>query len=179
MTPPATRTWGRRGHPPVVRVRGRSRGRVSIAAPACYKPGHPARLIYRPRRDERTSGHAKGRRSFAWSDYRDLLTAAHHQLGDPIVLIWDNLNTHLTVGMRAFIAECDWLSVYQLPSYAPDLNPVEGIWSRLRRGPLANVAFTDPDHLLRVLRRGLRKVQYRSHLLDGCLAGTPLARTPA
>jgi transposase len=50
------------------------------------------------------------------------------------VLVWDNLNVHLTYGIRQFIDRQDWLTVYQLPSYAPDLNPVEGIWSLLRRG---------------------------------------------
>jgi hypothetical protein len=42
----------------------------------------------------------------------------------------------------------------QLPFYVPDLNQVEGVWSLLRRGPLANTAFTDDEHLERTLRRG-------------------------
>jgi hypothetical protein len=70
----------------VVRVRGRSRRRISIAALTCYKPGHRSRLIYRPRRDD---GNRDGRKSFSWRDYRDLLIAAHTQLGGPIVLVWD------------------------------------------------------------------------------------------
>lgn len=170
MTPPTARTWGRRGRTPIVRVRGRSRRRLSIAALTCYKPGERARLIYRPRRDDKTDG----RKSFAWSDYRDLLIAAHLQLGGPIIVLWDNLNTHRTAGMRRFIAEHDWLTVYHLPPYAPQLNPVEGIWSLLRRGALANRIFTDPEDLIRVVRRGLREIQYRPHLIDGVLAETGL-----
>ncbi len=63
MTPPTARTWSRRGMTPVVRVRGRSRRRISIAALTCYKPGERSRLIYRPiiHRDHK----AGGRRSFA------------------------------------------------------------------------------------------------------------------
>ncbi|CAM5295787.1 hypothetical protein GCM10010329_80320 [Streptomyces spiroverticillatus] len=34
--------------------------------------------------------------------------------------------------MRRYIADRDWLTVVLLPPYAPDLNPVEGIWSVLR-----------------------------------------------
>ncbi|MEO3853087.1 transposase [Streptomyces sp. B8F3] len=56
-----------------------------------------------------------------------------------------NLNTHLAAGMRRYIAAREWLSVFQLAPYAPDLNPVEGIWSVLRRATLANRAFADPD----------------------------------
>ncbi|SOF02712.1 hypothetical protein SAMN05446589_9890 [Streptomyces sp. OV198] len=36
---------------------------------------------------------------------------------------------------------------------------IEGVWSLLRRGPLANTAFTDDEHLQRTLRRGLRHIQ--------------------
>ncbi|WP_374196215.1 hypothetical protein [Streptomyces sp. ISL-10] len=56
MTPPTTRTWSRRGHTPVVRVRGRSRRRLSVAALACYKAGESSRLIYRPCPDARPEG---------------------------------------------------------------------------------------------------------------------------
>ncbi|MFE9776523.1 transposase [Streptomyces sp. NPDC005931] len=174
MTPPTARTWSRRGHTPVVRVRGRSRRRLSVAALACYKTGESSRLIYRPCPDARPDG----RKSFSWKDYRDLIQTAHQQLGGPIVLVWDNLNTHLTAGMRRYIADRDWLTVFQLPPYAPDLNPVEGIWSVLRRTTLANRAVADPDDLIAAVRRGLRQLQYRHDVLDGCLTGTGLHRRP-
>lgn len=132
----------------VVRVRGRSRRRLSVAALACYKPGERSRLIYRPCPDARPDG----RKSFSWKDYRDLIQTAHQQLGGPIVLIRDNLNTRLTAGMRRYIAERDWLTVYQLPPYAPDRNPAEGIWSALRRTTTANRAFTDPHDLITAVR---------------------------
>lgn len=80
--------------------------------------------------------------------------------------------------MRRYIAERDWLTVYQLPSYAPDLNPVEGIWSILRRTTTANRAFADPDDLITAVRHGLRLLQYRSDTLNGCLTGTGLRPTP-
>lgn len=176
MTPPKARTWGRQGQTPVVRVRGRSWRRYSIAALCCYRPGEPSRLIFRPRHHRKHRG--TGRNSFAWTDYRDLIVRAHIQLQAPIVLIWDNLNTHRTAGMRKYAAEHDWLTIFQLPSYAPDLNPVEGVWSLLRRGPLANVAFHDDDHLERTLRRGLRHIQLHPNLIDGCLTETGLDLHP-
>ncbi len=175
MTPPTARTWSRRGTTPVVRIRGRSQRRISIAALACYTPGERSRLIYRPivHPDHR----AGGRRSFAWTDYRDLLIAAHRQLGHPLVLVWDNLDVHRDARMRAFIDAHDWITAHYLPPYAPQFNPVEGIWSLLRRRSQANTAFTDPAQLMRALRRGLREIQYRSNLIDGCLTGAGLTRT--
>ncbi|WSN64058.1 transposase [Streptomyces sp. NBC_01361] len=35
--------------------------------------------------------------------------------------------------MHELIAARLWLTVYQLPRYAPELNPVEGVWSLLER----------------------------------------------
>lgn len=81
MTPPTSRTWAKRGRTPVIRVRGRSQRRFSIAAMCCYKPGERSRLIFRPKRH--VDHKRGGRRSFTWTDYRDLLTAAHHQLDAP------------------------------------------------------------------------------------------------
>lgn len=174
MTPPQAKTRSQRGRTPVVRVRGRSRRRVSIAALTCHKPGHRSRLIYRPRRDD---GQRDGRKSFSWRDYRDLLIAAHQRHGGPIVLIWDNLDVHKAADLREFAEARDWLTIYYPPPYAPDLNAVEGVWSLLRRGWLSNVAFITPEHLIQRIRRGLRHIQYRSDLIDGCLAETGLTQT--
>lgn len=63
--------------------------------------------------------------------------------------------------------------------YAPGLNPVDGVWSLQRRGWLFNVAFSTPEHLIRTLRSGLRHIQYRSNLIDGCLIETGLTIRPA
>ncbi|WP_420713228.1 transposase [Streptomyces sp. Tu 6176] len=101
MTPPAIRTWSRRRHTPVVRVRGRSRRRLSVGALVCYRHGERSRLIHRPCPDARPDG----RKSFSLKGYRDLIQTARQRLGGPIVPVRDNLNTHLTAGMRRYIAE--------------------------------------------------------------------------
>ncbi len=68
MTPPHARTWGRIGQTPVVRVRGRGSGRVSMAGMACYKPGERSRLIYAIREYRGRKDEPKG---FSWRDFRD------------------------------------------------------------------------------------------------------------
>ena len=174
MTPHTARTWSRRGATPVIRVHGGSRRHLSVAALCCYKPGERSRLIFRHTGDMRTDG----RKGFSWRDLRDLLAAAHTQLRGPIVLVWDNIGIHVSRAMRTWTAARDWLTVYQLPAYAPDLNPVEGVWSSLRRTSLANIAFTDYTHLITAIRRGLRQIQYRATIVDGCLLGTGLTTSP-
>ena len=51
--------------------------------------------------------------------------------------------------------------------------PVAGIWSLLKRS-IANFAAADQASLVRIIKRKLKKIQYRPHLIDGCLAGTGL-----
>lgn len=153
---------------------GRGSGRISIAGLACFKPGRRSRLIYRTVVHRGRKGE---RRSFAETDYIALLDAAHQQLGGPIVLVWDNLNTHVSVAMRQLIATRDWLYVIRLPAYAPDLNPTEAVWSHLKRG-IGNLAVHGVDHLQAIVKNRLKRIQYRSDLIDGFLAHTGLSVEP-
>jgi DDE superfamily endonuclease len=123
LRPPKARTWAPRGRTPVVRVSGKGSGRVSVAGLACYQPGARSRLFYKVRVHHGRKGE---RRSMSEADYAGLVTAAHNQLHTPVILIWDNLNTHISAAMRRFIeAHPGWLTEARLPSYAPDLNPAE------------------------------------------------------
>jgi hypothetical protein len=137
MRPPRSRTWGRRGITPVIRVRGGSSGHVSVAGLACYRPGDRSRLTCRLHNHRGRKGETK---AFTWTEYRDLLLAAHRQLpGGAIVLVWDNLNVHRRAELCAFTGAQAWLRVFRLPAYAPDLNPVEMSLPQceFRRSPLA------------------------------------------
>ena len=107
----------------MVKVTGASNKRVSVAALIAVKPGHRPRLIYRVHRGRRQA--KDGRKGFTEADYARLLDAAHQQLGGPLVIVWDNLNTHVSGVMADLIAARDWLTVYRIPAYAHELNPVE------------------------------------------------------
>jgi len=175
LRPPKGRTWAPAGARPVVRVRGAGGGRVSVAGVVCYRSGDRPHLYYQVRVCRRRKGEPKG---FTWADYRDLIIATHQHLGTPLVWCWDNLNVHLAPQLAEFAAQnAAWLRIYRLPTYAPDLNPAEGIWSLLKRS-MVNFAATDVDGLARIIKRKLKKIQYRPHLIDGCLAPTGLTIEP-
>jgi putative transposase len=152
----------------VVKVTGGHNQRISLAALICVKPGQRPRLIYRTH-----LGRRAGRKGFTETGYAALLDAAHQQLGGPIVLVWDNLNTHTSRAMKELIAARLWLTVYQLPAYAPELNPVEGVWSHLKRS-LANLAKRNLGQLAALIKSRLKRMQYRPGLIDGFIAKTGL-----
>jgi putative transposase len=155
----------------VVKVTGKGSGRISIAGLTCYRPGQRSRLIYRMLVHKGRKGEKKG---FREPDFATLLDAAHQQLGAPIVLVWDNLSGHKSAAMRALIAARPWLRVYTLPAYAPELNPVEKVWSHLKRG-LANLAASTATNLASRAKTRLKKMQYTDGLVDGFFGATGLS----
>jgi putative transposase len=122
-------------------------------------------------------GRRRERRSFAEADYIALLDAAHQVLKAPIIVVWDNLNTHTSVAMRGLIAARHWLTVVRLPAYAPDLNPTEGVWSHLKRS-LGNLPVRGVDHLAATIKNRLTRIQRRPALIDGFLGQTGLTLDP-
>jgi DDE superfamily endonuclease len=158
----------------VVRVTAAISPRVSVAALLATKPGHRPRLLYRTHRGRRGSGRRKG---FTEADYAARLDAAHRRLGGPIVLVWDNLSTHVSKAMAELIAARPWLTVFRLPPYAHELNPVEPVWSHLKRS-LTNLIRHNIAELTALVKIRLRRMQYRPALLTGFLASTGLAFGP-
>lgn len=116
-------------------------------------------------------GEPKG---FGENHFADLLDAAHQHLDAPIVLVWDGLPAHKSAKMRALIAARPWLRVYRFPGYAPELNPVENMWSSLKHG-MANLAPCRVDDLLRIAKNRLKRMQYRPTLAFGFLVTSGLA----
>ncbi|GLI03585.1 transposase [Phytohabitans aurantiacus] len=110
-------------------------------------------------------------------DYISLIDAAHQQLHGPIVLVWDNLNAHISAAMRQMIDARNWLHVIRLPAYAPDLNPTEALWSHLKRS-IRDLTVTGVDHLQAIIKNRLKAIQYRTDLLNGFLAHTGLTLEP-
>ena len=159
-----------------MKVTAQGSKRVSVAALIATRPGATgrARLIYRTHLD-RGSGKRR-RKGFDETDYARLLDAAHQQLAGPIVLIWDNLPTHTSRAMRQLTATRSWPTVFPLPAYAPELNPVEGVWSSMKRS-LANLTKQGIDQLVVLVKTRLRRMQYRPGLIDGFLAKTGLDLT--
>jgi putative transposase len=174
LRPGKARTWAPRGRTPVTRVSGNS-GRLSVAGMACLKPGRQGRFFYRVRVHRRRKG---DRASMSEADYAALVTAAHHALNAPVVLVWDNLNTHRSQKMRQFTeANSAWLTVVHLPGYAPDLNAVEGAWASMK-STLGNHAATTLDELEAMVRRRLRSIQRRPDLINAFLGQTGLTLEP-
>ena len=104
----------------------------------------------------------------------DLVRFLKHVLasipGD-ILFIWDGLPAHRSQPVKDFLATpaAKRLTLLQLPAYAPELNPQEGIWRYLKYVELANVCCHDLGQLRRELRCAIQRVRYHLGVIIGCL----------
>lgn len=114
------------------------------------------------------------RRSMSERDFIALIDGAHQLVKAPIVLVWDRLNTHVSHTMRELIEQRAWLTVFLLPAYSPNLNPVEWVWAHVKHS-LANLAVVTLDRPETLVRNWLKRLQYRPGILNGFTAGTGLA----
>ncbi|WP_218125860.1 transposase, partial [Sinosporangium album] len=70
-----------------------------------------------------------------------------------------------------------WLTVFRLPPYAPELNPVEAVWAHMKKS-MANLPVRTVEELVSVVRGRLRRVQRRPDLIAGFIAKTGLDFQP-
>src|SRR5262252_9261216 len=80
--------------------------------------------------------------------------------GQQVILLWDGLPSHRSRLMSEFLAKQQhWLEVRRLPAYAPELNPVEGLWANLKGRELANRCDTMVRTVAYVARLGIDRVR--------------------
>ncbi|MEU7688807.1 transposase [Streptomyces spectabilis] len=65
----------------------------------------------------------------------------------------------------------DWLALERLPAYAPELNPVELLWSSLKKRELPNLAGDRPADAADATEHRIRRIDTSSHLPGPALRG--------
>jgi transposase len=98
-------------------------------------------------------------------DVMRYLYALHRQHGSPLVVVLDRWSVHRAAIKRLRARGANWLSVEWLPAYAPDLNPVEALWSHAKYTALANFVPDDVDHLHDAAIEAVGDPHFNQHLL--------------
>jgi transposase len=102
-------TWAKKGQQPVVKTSGKRRG---------YK------VFF-------CKGHDKGRLNSA--SYESFLSEVLSKTRKHIILIQDGARYHTSKAMKQFFAKkANRITVYNLPSYSPDYNPIEKLWKKIK-----------------------------------------------
>jgi DDE superfamily endonuclease len=104
-------TWARRGHQPMVKTSGKRKG-DKVFGVIEYFTG---RFWYQGQEGRLNS-----------EAYITFLTRVMEQTTPPIMLIQDGARYHTSAALQRFFARhTERLTVFQLPSYSPDYNPIE------------------------------------------------------
>lgn len=91
------------------------------------------------------------------------------------VLLWDSLPAHKAKIVTRFIeANRSWLTAIRFPSYAPEFNPQEYVWSGTKRKDFGNYCASSLQSLHRKVRATLKRRSHESTFLRGCLKASGL-----
>jgi len=161
MLPSPTRTYAPQGETPVIEG---SATRDRVSAISAITPA--GRLL-------------TGMQEEAF-DRHDIVDFLRHLLGHiegKVLVIWDGLPAHRSQKVKDFLSETEGrVHLEQLPSYAPDLNPDEGVWQYLKNVELKNVCCEQIGALERQLRLAFERLRHKTEIIIGCfdLAGLDL-----
>jgi len=110
-------TWAPRGQQPIVKTCGNRKG-YKVFGLIEYFTG---KFL------------AKGQEgSLNWKTYQEFLKEVINKTRKHIILIQDNVPYHVCEEMMVFFYEYrDRMTVYQLPVYSPDYNPIERLWKKI------------------------------------------------
>ena len=181
MIPTLKKQWAPRGRTPVVKHRNRWRRKVSVIGALTLTPDARAR-------NGDASGELPGAGAgvgltLQWhpDDHVDqakvvtFLEALVQQHGPTLDVVWDNLASHRGKAVRAFLDAHPGVRLHHLPPYAPDLNPIEGVWSLTKYHRLANHGIDDLDALHAAALAATADVGAQPHLLRACITHAGLA----
>lgn len=168
-THPARRTtWGLKGRTPVIKIAGRGWKKISAAGALTVSPGGRG---------------GKGRRVVQYFRLYEhdidgptcagFLRALLRRVRGRVTLIWDGLAVHRAPAVKAVLARCRRVEVHRLPSYAPELNPVEPMWANGKGVKLRGIVPEDLDDLHTETSMALADIASDQRLLRSFFKATP------
>ena len=85
-----------------------------------------------------------------------------------LLVIWDGHPIHRSKKLRAYLAggAAQRIHLEQLPGYAPDLNPMEWVWSYLKVAELANTPCDHLSEVSKLIHKAKRRMQRRPELIQ-------------
>lgn len=96
--------------------------------------------------------------------------------GDRLLVVWDGSPIHRRAEVSEFVAEARGaIVVERLPSYAPDLNPVEWLWRQLKEVELRNLSCRDLEQLHLEFHLALGRARQNPRLMRSFFEGAELA----
>ena len=148
-----TYTWAPIGHQPTVPTSGIRKG-YKVFGLIDYFSG---RFFYKT---------LEGR--FNSESYKDFLLEVLGKTTKHIFLVQDGARYHTSAAMRLFCEQFkERLTVYQLPTYSPDFNPIEKLWKNIKKDEIHLHYFPTFDSLKQKVEEALSHFAHRQKEILG------------
>jgi transposase len=110
-------------------------------------------------------------RSFKGEDAVRFLRHLLRQVPGKLLVIWDHSPIHRSRAVKDFLASgaASRVQLEQLPGYAPDLNPEEGVWKYLKCVELKNLCCQHRAELKTELRKAEERLRRKRDVILGCI----------
>jgi transposase len=131
LNPLVRRSWAPRGKTPVIGGDGGHRKKVSVIGAVSVSPVARRLGLYFATLPDGF---------FTAEGVVEFLRGLLRHLRGKVVVVWDGGGNHQGPAVRAFLRRNKRLTLERLPADAPELNPVEAVWSWPKYGQLANFA---------------------------------------
>jgi transposase len=110
-------------------------------------------------------------KAFKGEDVVRFLKHLMRQIEGKLLVIWDGSPIHRGQAVKGFLSSgaAARLHLEQLPGYAPDLNPDEGIWKHLKCVELKNLCCQSLAELKVELGKAKERLRHKRDVILGCI----------
>ncbi len=179
MVPTLAATLGVKGHRPTVGTRDCKDLLYVFAVVNWISGAVHANTLESPKDAKKKTGLSKNRRmQRAFADHLRHVGRMYPGPKHPrVVLVIDNAPWHRGKVIDAAMRDNPHLEFKRLPSYSPQLNPIERFWKKLRRRATHNRLFDTLADLKTSLRASLCYFQTVRHKVKSIIQGRPKRKT--
>jgi transposase len=151
LTPVLGRTWAKKGKTPKIKVTGKRGG---FCVTSAISPA--GKLIFRI---EKKKVNADKHIEF-------IKKIMKQHPNRKIIVVEDSAPVHKAKKVDKFVEENrKKLTIYRLPSYAPELNPTEHVWAYLKAHELKTHQAQNTDELKHLVKRKMQSIQMKKQLI--------------
>jgi transposase len=156
LAPTLRRTYAPSGQAPVAKTTD-PHARISVIGAIILSPEH--------RRVTLAFELAPDNANFNGESIAAFLPVVRDKVDHPLTIIWDSVGVHLSRPVAAYLSRSGDIVSEPLPPNAPELNPVDSVWSHIKYGRLANYTPFDLSELRQTVTSELKRLQRQPHLL--------------
>ncbi|MGA3315840.1 MAG: IS630 family transposase [Candidatus Korobacteraceae bacterium] len=163
LIPHVAKTWSPQGCTPVHYHRQRRRDKVSVISGISVSPKQQRLGLYYQLYFD----------NIGQEEVCMFLRGLLRHLRGPVIVLLDNSSTHQGEPLQRLLRQHSRLHLEHFPSYAPELNPDEGVWSLAKRA-LANSCPNDLEELVEDVIDSINNVRSSRQKLRGCIVQSDL-----